>query len=221
MSPSPRRSPSPTRHPPCPRASLYTLDRRALSLGRRAVRVVVVRVRVVPRVGDVLVQALLEPRAAVAGARRPRVPQPAMLGASSAPICITSPAPRPPISSSELMPIVASRAAESASVAATPHTSPFSEAHASHGPQTVGSRRRACCGARRRSSRRARVSITFTRRGSAKNPTLPFAFARVHEHDHLFFPTLEPAHRAHSSASIESGAEARVESCPAVRLVAV
>mmetsp|Transcript_3155 Transcript_3155/g.12668 ORF Transcript_3155/g.12668 Transcript_3155/m.12668 type:complete len:306 (+) Transcript_3155:4231-5148(+) len=137
----------------------------------------------------------------------PPSPQPAMFGASKAPICITSPAPRPPISSSELMPIVAKRAAESASVAATPHTKPFSLAHANQGPHTSASRRSVLWCPTTIKPRRARVNITFTRRGSAKKPTLPFAFARVHVNTMTSFSRpWNPSTVETSRASIESGA---------------
>jgi len=58
---------------------------------------------------------------------RPPLPdssQPAMPGASSGRSLIIVPAPRPPISCTLLMPMVDSRAAASASVAAAPHISP-------------------------------------------------------------------------------------------------
>mmetsp|Transcript_12982 Transcript_12982/g.48576 ORF Transcript_12982/g.48576 Transcript_12982/m.48576 type:complete len:235 (+) Transcript_12982:4451-5155(+) len=130
-----------------------------------------------------------------------------MLGDRSAPICITSPAPRPPISSSELMPIVASLAADSASVAATPHTNPFSLAHANHGPHTVLSLRNVAWCPTTISPLRALVNITFTRRGSARKPTLPFPLARVHVNTMTSFSLpWNPSTVDTSSASSESGA---------------
>mmetsp|Transcript_5101 Transcript_5101/g.18216 ORF Transcript_5101/g.18216 Transcript_5101/m.18216 type:complete len:261 (+) Transcript_5101:826-1608(+) len=110
----------------------------------------------------------------------PPPPHPAIDGDIKAPIWKVSPAPRPPISSRELIPIVASRFAASASVAAAPQMRPFSPAHASHGPHTVGSLRSVGMCPTIMRPLLARVSMTFTRRGSAKKPTLPFMFARVH-----------------------------------------
>ena len=53
---------------------------------------------------------------------------------------------------------------------------------------------------------RARVSMTLTRRGSAKNPTFPFGLARVHVNTITSFSRpWKPSTVDTSSASSESG----------------